>query len=185
MSNTYKSPENAHPLSPISFQVKMILKPSFVLFTLSAINVTAFPRFNANGLKEVAEYAKRSGECPRLAKRDEVECPHLAKQRELKRQTTFDPSSQYVSTTGEYAWVAPGAGDQRGPCPGLNALANHGYLPHSGVADIPTIIAAVKNGKSISFQSLLVVCLVAFPHFYTISPCAQCLLLVSPKKPLI
>ena len=135
----------------------MIFKLSFVLFTLSAINVTAFPRFNANGVKELAKYAKRSGECPHLAKQDEAECPHLAKQRELKRQTTFDPTSQHVSTTGQYAWVAPGAGDQRGPCPGLNALANHGYLPHSGVADIPTIVAAVKNGKSVSFRSLLVV----------------------------
>ena len=135
----------------------MIFKLSFVLSTLLAINVTAFPRLNANGFKELAEYAKRSGECPQLANQDEAECPHLAKQRGLKRQTTFDPTSQHVSTTGEYAWVAPGAGDQRGPCPGLNALANHGYLPHSGVADIPTIIAAVENGKSISFRSLLMV----------------------------
>ncbi|KAI9375899.1 Chloroperoxidase [Aspergillus egyptiacus] len=29
-------------------------------------------------------------------------------------------------------WVAPGPGDSRGPCPGLNTLANHGYLPHDG-----------------------------------------------------
>ena len=135
----------------------MVFKLSFVLFTLLAINVTAFPCFNANGFKELAEYAKRSSECPHVAKQDEAECPHLAKQRVLKRQTTFDPTSQHVSTTGEYAWVAPGPGDQRGPCPGLNALANHGYLPHSGVADIPTIIAAVENGKSFSFRSLLMV----------------------------
>lgn len=135
----------------------MIFKLSFALFTLLAIDVTAFPRLNANGFKELAEYAKRSGECPHLSKQDEAECPHLAQQRELKRQTTFDPTTQHVSTTGEYAWVAPGAGDQRGPCPGLNALANHGYLPHNGVADIPTIIAAVENGKSISFRSILMV----------------------------
>lgn len=25
-------------------------------------------------------------------------------------------------------WVAPGPNDSRGPCPGLNTLANHGYL---------------------------------------------------------
>lgn len=149
----------------------MIFQLSFVLFTLSAINVTAFPRMNANGVKEMAKYA-RSGGCPHLAKQDEAECPHLANQRELKRQTTFDPTSQHVSTTGKYAWVAPGVGDQRGPCPGLNALANHGYLPHSGVADIPTIIAAVENGKSISFRSLLTVAW------------AKCLLLISPNNTL-
>lgn len=28
------------------------------------------------------------------------------------------------------------AGDVRGPCPGLNTLANHGYLPRNGVATV-------------------------------------------------
>ena len=130
----------------------MISKLSYVLFALSAIQVTAFPRLNAEGIKELAQLAKKSGESPNSAKQGEAECPHLAKHKELKRQTTFDPTSQHVSTTGQYAFVAPGAGDQRGPCPGLNALANHGYLPHNGVADIPTIISAVNTGKSTSFQ---------------------------------
>ena len=53
----------------------------------------------------------------------------------------FNPSTQYVSNTGKYAFVAPGAGDQRGPCPGLNAMANHGYLPHNGIATIPEFIS--------------------------------------------
>lgn len=29
-------------------------------------------------------------------------------------------------------WAAAGPGDSRGPCPMMNTLANHGYLPHSG-----------------------------------------------------
>ncbi|KAI0427787.1 Cloroperoxidase [Xylaria sp. FL1042] len=29
-------------------------------------------------------------------------------------------------------WRAPEEGDVRGPCPMLNTLANHGYLPHNG-----------------------------------------------------
>ncbi|KAK4950171.1 hypothetical protein LTR10_011150 [Elasticomyces elasticus] len=44
--------------------------------------------------------------------------PHLT-----KRQAT--PGSQ----TG---WQAPGPNDARGPCPGMNTLANHNYLPHDG-----------------------------------------------------
>lgn len=48
----------------------------------------------------------------------------------LERQTAPDPSTrfnaqeQYVSTSGEHAFVAPNlaGGDQRGPCPGLNAM---------------------------------------------------------------
>ena len=132
-------------------QVIMISELSFVLFALSTIQVTAFPRINADGIKGLTQLAKKSSECPHLAKRNEAECPHLAKNKELKRQTNFDPTSQQVSTTGVYSWIAPGAGDQRGPCPGLNALANHGYLPHDGVADIPTIISAVNTGESILF----------------------------------
>ncbi|KAJ7315254.1 hypothetical protein DFH08DRAFT_972270 [Mycena albidolilacea] len=31
-----------------------------------------------------------------------------------------------------HEWKAPGPGDVRGPCPGLNTLANHRYLPHNG-----------------------------------------------------
>ncbi|KAL6819006.1 Cloroperoxidase [Trichoderma camerunense] len=29
-------------------------------------------------------------------------------------------------------WQPAGPDDSRGPCPGLNSLANHGFLPHSG-----------------------------------------------------
>ena len=160
----------------------MISKLSFVLFALSAIQVTAFPRLNAQGNKELAKLAKKSGESPNPAKQGEAECPHLAKHKELKRQTTFDPTSQHVSTTGQYAFVAPADGDQRGPCPGLNALANHGYLPHNGVADIPTIISAVNTGKSTSFQcfsqmldSLLILlhCFLPFSTLLPVSPCRR------------
>jgi hypothetical protein len=31
-----------------------------------------------------------------------------------------------------YTFKAPGASDSRGPCPGLNLLANYGYLPRNG-----------------------------------------------------
>ncbi|KAA8913359.1 Chloroperoxidase [Sphaerosporella brunnea] len=38
-----------------------------------------------------------------------------------------------ISTSGAHAWQAPGPNDKRGPCPALNSLANHGYLPRNGV----------------------------------------------------
>lgn len=50
--------------------------------------------------------------------------------------TTFDPAKQKIDVTGEHAFKPPTAGDKRGPCPGLNALANHGYLPHNGVTNL-------------------------------------------------
>ena len=59
----------------------------------------------------------------------------------------FDASQQYVSTSGQYAYVAPTATDLRGPCPGLNAMANHGYIPHNGVATITQFIQGTYDGE--------------------------------------
>lgn len=58
----------------------------------------------------------------------------------------FDAATQYVSNQGTHKFVAPGAGDARGECPGLNALANHGYLPHNGVATIQQFIDGTNAG---------------------------------------
>ncbi|KAH6885612.1 Chloroperoxidase [Coprinopsis sp. MPI-PUGE-AT-0042] len=41
---------------------------------------------------------------------------------------------------------APKKSDLRGPCPGLNTLANHGWLPRDGVATPAQIITAVQEG---------------------------------------
>lgn len=44
------------------------------------------------------------------------------------------------------AWSPPGAGDVRSPCPGINSLANHGFLPHDGKGiTIPDLIAALDT----------------------------------------
>lgn len=34
-----------------------------------------------------------------------------------------------------YVFKEPGPGDARGPCPGLNLLANYGYLPRNGISE--------------------------------------------------
>lgn len=72
-----------------------------------------------------------------------------------KRQTPlstppFDAKAQYIDTTGQHAFKAPGATDQRGPCPGLNAMANHGYLPHNGIATIDQFIESTGKGMQTS-----------------------------------
>ncbi|KAK1981676.1 Peroxidase, family 2-domain-containing protein [Colletotrichum cereale] len=35
-------------------------------------------------------------------------------------------------TPSHLTWTPPGPGDLRAPCPGLNTLANHGFIPHDG-----------------------------------------------------
>ncbi|KAI9687160.1 MAG: hypothetical protein M1822_002571 [Bathelium mastoideum] len=56
---------------------------------------------------------------------------------------TFDETDQLVSTTGDNAYASPAADEIRGPCPGLNAAANHGYLPRSGIASIEETVSGL------------------------------------------
>ncbi|KAJ7602284.1 Chloroperoxidase [Mycena rosella] len=49
--------------------------------------------------------------------------------------------SRRIDVSGKHAFVPPGPGDLRGPCAGLNALANHNYIPHSGLI---TVIQATE-----------------------------------------
>ncbi|CAH0382737.1 unnamed protein product [Bemisia tabaci] len=77
-----------------------------------------------------------------------------------KRQSLFpyfDKDLQHVQTDGRHKFVAPGPRDQRGVCPGLNALANHNYLPHNGVATINEFIAATSwvYGMGLDLASFL------------------------------
>ncbi|KIJ53244.1 hypothetical protein M422DRAFT_155474 [Sphaerobolus stellatus SS14] len=44
----------------------------------------------------------------------------------------------------------------RGPCPALNTLANHGYLPRSGVARPDQIVTAVMEGRFALYDLFLV-----------------------------
>lgn len=60
---------------------------------------------------------------------------------------SFDAEAQLVDTTGKHAWKAPSETDQRGPCPGLNSLANHGYLPHNGIGTLDQFIDATMRGE--------------------------------------
>jgi len=45
-----------------------------------------------------------------------------------------------------HTFMEPGPNDMRGPCPGLNTLANHGFLPRNGIATPTQIVNAVQEG---------------------------------------
>ncbi|KAL8735008.1 MAG: hypothetical protein Q9166_001133 [cf. Caloplaca sp. 2 TL-2023] len=124
------------------------MKLSLSLIAVTAIlafQVAAFPRLNPQALHDLVKRGSQSKACP---------FSHDNSQGQVKRQIAFDPVAQRVSTTGEYAWKAPNlaAGDKRGPCPGLNALANHGYLPHNGIAPMTTIIQAVNQAYGMALD---------------------------------
>ncbi|KAF9521954.1 heme-thiolate peroxidase [Crepidotus variabilis] len=56
-----------------------------------------------------------------------------------------DTSAKLVNDKA-HPWKPLRPGDIRGPCPGLNTLASHGYLPRNGIATPSQIITAVQEG---------------------------------------
>ncbi|KAH9474945.1 Aromatic peroxygenase [Psilocybe cubensis] len=56
-----------------------------------------------------------------------------------------DTSSKLVNDA-RHPWKPVRPSDQRGPCPGLNTLASHGWLPRNGIATPAQIITAVQEG---------------------------------------
>ncbi|CAF9909710.1 MAG: hypothetical protein GOMPHAMPRED_006846 [Gomphillus americanus] len=118
---------------------------SFVFLSLAALSA-AWPALqeiqnaHPNVLQEAAKLAARTLEGrqndPLGTSRAETNCgptPCL----------NFDPADQLVSTSGQWAYASPAASDIRGPCPGLNAAANHGYLPRNGIATIEQTVSGL------------------------------------------
>nr|GAT56219.1 heme-thiolate peroxidase [Mycena chlorophos] len=45
----------------------------------------------------------------------------------------------------DHLYIAPGPEDLRGPCPGMKTLANHGYIPRSGIASFEDIVSGMME----------------------------------------
>ncbi|KAK1824911.1 hypothetical protein LTR12_000706 [Friedmanniomyces endolithicus] len=117
-------------------------------FTSSAItvaclaaNVVAFPHLAMDGLTApiAADVAYKQ-----LLQRQSTTRPQGGAPLPLT-PPPFDAASQLINVTGAHAFTAPGSGDARGECPGLNALANHNYLPHNGIATINQFVSATTQ----------------------------------------
>ncbi|KAF2091596.1 oxidase [Saccharata proteae CBS 121410] len=111
---------------------------SLLLLQLGGGLVNAFP----------AAFLEKAGSASKEDIRKQLDAlkGDVAKHTEAKR-LLFDALSTPLDITGDHAFVAPDieGGDQRGPCPGLNALANHGYIPHNGVTSFTEVIAAANG----------------------------------------
>ena len=108
----------------------------------------------AQSLCPFAEHALRDPEYLKrhLAERDLPAPAAKGETLKEKRQTgpgglpfTTFSEDQLIDVTGEHAWAPPGPGDLRGPCPGLNALANHGYFPRNGVVPLSVGASATEE----------------------------------------
>ncbi|KAE9399088.1 hypothetical protein BT96DRAFT_976037 [Gymnopus androsaceus JB14] len=72
-----------------------------------------------------------------------------------------DTSSKLVFDDA-HPWEPLRPGDIRGPCPGLNTLASHGYLNRSGIATPGEIITAVQEGFNMGLDVATFVTYAAF-----------------------
>ncbi|KAK7054399.1 hypothetical protein VNI00_003593 [Paramarasmius palmivorus] len=60
-----------------------------------------------------------------------------------------------VSAFEDHSFRAAGPSDLRSPCPGLNTLANHGFLPRDGRnISIPMIMQSIYNGYNVEPDTL-------------------------------
>jgi hypothetical protein len=71
--------------------------------------------------------------------------------------SALDPfTNKAIDVTGDHAFQAPSSTDQRGPCPGLNALANHGYIHRSGVVSLIDAVAGMHQVYNMGVDLALV-----------------------------
>lgn len=64
---------------------------------------------------------------------------------DLFRRQFFDPASQHIDVSNAHAYIAPGPTDLRGPCPAMNAVANHGYIARNGYTNFQEAITAIMK----------------------------------------
>ncbi|KAF9480745.1 Cloroperoxidase [Pholiota conissans] len=73
--------------------------------------------------------------------------------KDTSAKLVFDPA---------HPFIAPKSTDIRGPCPGLNTLASHGYLPRNGIATPAQIVNAVQEGFNMGNDLAIFVTYAAF-----------------------
>ena len=61
-----------------------------------------------------------------------------------------------MSVSGAHAFIAPGPNDRRGPCAGLNAAANHGYIPRDGIATAEAINTGLWEAFGLDHSATLI-----------------------------
>lgn len=104
------------------------------LLLYSSCLVDAFPTFTPNTLENLTPERLQGA-------------LNAVKSYQHERRLAVD-SDQPIDVTGRHAFQAPRSYDQRGPCPGLNALANHGYVSHDGITSFAEVVTAINQGQS-------------------------------------
>lgn len=104
------------------------------------VGIVAFPAIMLEAAAKAAEGGAKEKRCPYAEMNDKSK-------RVNGVGAGFDPAAQLIDVSGAHAFVPPSSTDLRGPCPGLNALANHNYLPHDGWASITQFVEQTNKGS--------------------------------------
>jgi hypothetical protein len=69
-----------------------------------------------------------------------------------------NPGGYLVPAVGDtaHAFIAPGSHDVRGPCPGMNLLANHGFIARNGITNFNEIVSALINVFNLGYDHAVV-----------------------------
>ncbi|KJX98620.1 hypothetical protein TI39_contig401g00002 [Zymoseptoria brevis] len=128
---------------PSKHLITTIMKASLIL--ASALGVAAFPGLRSGGVPLEIRALLDNPQNHALEKRqqDALGTSKAESNCGTRLCPTFDVEDQEVSVSGEHQYIAPGPGDIRGPCPGLNAAANHGYLPRNGIQNIEQTVSGL------------------------------------------
>ncbi|CAA9964045.1 oxidase [Pyrenophora teres f. maculata] len=125
------------------------MKFSFAILTLLSGNifVNAFPSFNPRNLEGLTPDRLTAA----LQKVDEL--------RNSKR-LLFDVRKP-LDITGKHAFQPPRDTDKRGPCPGLNALANHGFISRDGITSFAELVTAANQVMGMGIELSLILGIMA------------------------
>lgn len=62
----------------------------------------------------------------------------------------------------DHPWQAPAKDARRGPCPGLNTIANHGYLPRNGIVNPVELLVGTFLGLNLSPDAAAILAGISF-----------------------
>jgi hypothetical protein len=112
----------------------MKISAALIALSSSTIFINAFPTLNTGNFDGLTPEALNAA---------------IKSVEEFKKDKRFLVDvSKPIDITGKHAFKAPRATDQRGPCPGLNALANHAYISRNGVTSFAEVVTAINQGPS-------------------------------------
>jgi hypothetical protein len=111
----------------------------FTMFAKTSLALLAGPVLLASAFPEIAKMVEEKRMQERQVTPQIIPFPEYPGTPNHALFNQFDPNLQLVNTSGEHEWRAPGPGDIRGPCAGLNAAANHGFIQRDGVVDAASI----------------------------------------------